>query len=165
MAIFFIPLAVGAMGHFLTIVANWIIDGRQKRFRDNFANKDLTMQDLDVMDSDGDGNVSRAEFLEFMLVAMNKVDQELIDELKTQFQRLDNDGSGALSRDDLISAARKKLQSPTRKLELAAYKESLLRQASARVLRSERTSSRGSFWGGNAGSMFQALQGLHDDED
>lgn len=146
MAIVFIPLAVGATGHVLSIVANWIIDGRQKQFRDELATRELTLKDLDIMDADRDGRVSRAEFLEFMLVAMNKVDQELLDELKEHFQRLDKDNSGSLNRADLISVAKEKLQSPSRKLELASYKETLLRQAEARSARRDRHSSLSTFW-------------------
>jgi potassium channel subfamily K, other eukaryote len=130
LAIVFIPLSVGAMGHFLSIVANWIIEGRQKWSAFRIEPYDLTLNDLEAMDDDGDGNVTRADFLEFMLVAMNKADQSLIDELKDHFNRLDQNGSGSLSREDLIAVARRKLQSPTRKLELAAYKERLLQQAS-----------------------------------
>ncbi|EEC44725.1 predicted protein, partial [Phaeodactylum tricornutum CCAP 1055/1] len=104
LAIVFIPLAVGAMGHFLSIVANWMIEGRQQRFHKHMQAKELTMQDLEVMDEDGDGKVTRAEFMEFMLVAMNAIDQSLIDELRDHFRHLDQDNSGSLSRQDLIAA-------------------------------------------------------------
>lgn len=61
-----------------------------------------------------------------MLVAMNKVDKELIDELRAHFRRLDVDGKGELSKASLVAIARKKLKSPARKLELALYKKNLL---------------------------------------
>ena len=128
-AIFFIPLVVGTMGHFLSVLANWVIESRQTGYRQLMANKELTLQDLEVMDEDGDGNVTQAEWLEFMLVAMDKVDKELIQELKGHFHRLDEDGTGTLSREDLVAAARRKLQSPRRKLELSSYKQKLIRQA------------------------------------
>jgi len=129
--ILFIPLAVGGMGHFLSFVANWIIESKQSKFREGLVTKELTMRDLEIMDTDGDGDVTRAEFLEFMLVAMGKVDKDFIDELRASFSRLDKDNNGTLSRDDLIDAARRKLQSPQRKLQLSSYKTHLLHQAEA----------------------------------
>ena len=128
MSIFFIPLACGTMGQWLGVVANWIIEGRSARFRKQMGNRELTQRDLEIMDINGDGVVSRAEFLEFMLVAMNKIDQELVDELRDHFNKLDVDGTGELSRDDLVEAARRKLKQPVRKLELAAYKRRILEQ-------------------------------------
>lgn len=163
LAIVFIPLAVGAMGHFLSIVANWMIEGRQQRFHKHMQAKELTMQDLEVMDEDGDGKVTRAEFMEFMLVAMNAIDQSLIDELRDHFRHLDQDNSGSLSRQDLIAAARKKLQSPHRKLELARYKRGVISQSDAIGQRRERAGSRGSFWD-NQGSILQIFKNIRESD-
>ena len=88
MAIVFIPLAVGAMGHFLSSVANAIMERRVSLVQQQLASQELTLYDLEIMDVDGDGHVSRAEFLEFMLVAMNKVDKEFIEELRHHFAQL-----------------------------------------------------------------------------
>jgi hypothetical protein len=140
-AIFFIPIACGTMGQWLGLVANWIIERRQAKFRKSLGNRELTQRDLDIMDENGDGFVSRAEFLEFMLVAMNKIDQELVDELRNHFDKLDADGTGELSREDMVEAARRRLKSPTHKLELAAYKRQLLEKGARGPGR------RGSVWG------------------
>ena len=129
LAIFFIPLSVGAMGHFLSSVASVIMDSRRSSFQRQMERQELSMQDLEIMDQDGDGTVTRAEYLEFMLVAMNKVDKDFIDEIRASFARLDVDRTGVLSKQDLVQAARLKLQAPTKKLELAQYKERLLLQA------------------------------------
>lgn len=99
------------MGTLLDIVANSIIARRQQKAQQYLKSKDLTLQDLAVMDGDGDGTVTRAEFLEFMLVAMNQVDQELLENLKEHFDRLDYDKSGTLDKSDLITMAQNKLQS------------------------------------------------------
>lgn len=114
-SIFFIPIAVGCMGHWLSLVASSIIDRRQSGFREQMAKKELTMDDLDVMDEDGDGEVTQLEYLEFMLVAMNKVEPATLQSLRLQFQRLDRDGSGALSKDDLVETAKTKLEPQQRK--------------------------------------------------
>jgi hypothetical protein len=145
LAIFFIPVAVGSMGHWLSVVASSIIARRQSSFQRRLQLQELSQNDLDIMDADGDGHVSRAEFLEFMLVAMNKVDKEFIDEMRCHFARLDTDNTGFLSRDNLIANAKRKLQNPHHKLQLANYKQQLLQQAAdARKPRRRR----GTFWGG-----------------
>jgi Ca2+-binding EF-hand superfamily protein len=79
------------------------------------------------MDTDGDGKVSCLEFVEFMLVAMDKCDKSDIDKLKLQFSRLDVDGTGVLEKEDLVIVAKRKLKNPKRKLKLAEYKQKLLR--------------------------------------
>ena len=99
------------MGTFLDIVANSIISYQQRGAEDYWKNKELTLQDLRVMDADGDGTVSKAEFLEFMLVATDQVDQESLDHLKEHFDRLDKDKSGTLDKADLILMAQTKLDS------------------------------------------------------
>ena len=140
-AIIFIPLAVGAMGHFLSIVANAVMDAKQARMRRKIAQKDLSLEDLDAMDANKDGDVCFAEFLEFMLIAMDKVDKQLIDELRTSFNSLDKDGNGTINKHDLIGGARKKLQDPRRKLELHRYKQHLLTKAREGFPRERRRSS------------------------
>jgi hypothetical protein len=131
LAIFFIPFAVGAMGHFLSSVAEAIMDRRLQSVRVQLASRELSAEDLEIMDTDGDGKVSRAEFLELMLVAMNIVDKEFIDELRQHFGRLDVDGTGILSKEDLVHVARGKLQRIQRKLQLASYKQELLAKATS----------------------------------
>jgi hypothetical protein len=126
--LFFIPIAVVAMGVWLGGVANFIVESRSAQYRKHMSMKELTQQDLEIMDKDGDGKVTRAEFLEFMLIAMNKIDQDLVDELRMHFDRLDADGTGELTKNDLIQVARAKLQSPPQKLRLAMYKKRLQEQ-------------------------------------
>lgn len=111
LAILYIPIAVGLMGTFLDLVATSIIAQKTKSAEDYWGNHDLSLKDLRVMDSDGDGTVSKAEFLEFMLVAMDQVDQDTLDNLKDHFDRLDKDKSGALDKGDLIEMAQTKLDS------------------------------------------------------
>ena len=120
----FIPFAVGAMGWFLQYVAESIIRSRQRstltKLRDS-----ITILDLEGMDENGDGLVSWSEFLEFMLCAMNKVDQESLWELKFQFDSLDVDNLGVLSKQDLISLARRR-EGLHNKAKILEYKQQLL---------------------------------------
>ena len=111
LAILYIPVAVGVMGSFLDIVANSII-ARQRQSAENYwQHKELSLKDLRAMDGDGDGTVSFSEFLCFMLVATDQVDQETLDNLKSQFDKLDTDKSGSLDKADLICMAQSKLDS------------------------------------------------------
>jgi len=109
LAILYIPTAVGLMGTFLDIVASSIVAYQQGSVTDYWKDKELTLKDLRVMDEDGDGIVSKLEFIEFMLVATDQVDQETLDSMKEQFDRLDKDRSGTLDKADLIKLAQAKL--------------------------------------------------------
>jgi hypothetical protein len=159
--IFYLPLACGTCSIALGSIAQSIMERRSAQFRSLYytqRHKELTPRDLMAMDVNGDGKVSWAEFLEFMLIAMKKVDAELIEELQEYFGRLDVCGTGELSREDLIALARKKLASPDRRKELAIYKKKLLEQAeSRRRLQEEQhghvASRRGSVWDSFAGAL------------
>ena len=127
LGVLFIPLATVCMGRCIQLVAKAIINRRRYKSIHKFCNnKELSVGDLEVMDRNGDGIVEWADFLEFMLLAMQKVDQTMLDELRKQFDRLDVDKSGTLDKEDLIKLAKKELQNPRRKLQLALYKKNLL---------------------------------------
>ena len=157
--IVFIPFAIGAMGYILHQVADFIVRSRTQSggmllFQTSSAaasspsmfnhmagttrgrnshrqrQRELTVMDLAAMDTDGDGNVDWSEFLEFMLVAMRKVDEDLLWQLRFQFDSLDVDDTGVLSKQNLICMARRKLHHCSHKLRLAHYKQYLLNKAS-----------------------------------
>jgi potassium channel subfamily K len=101
LAIIFIPFAVGITGQWLGYFASHIIELRCSQFRHQYGARELTQDDLDVMDGNRDGKVTQSEFMEFMLLALNKIDYELVKELEAYFNRLDVEGTGELSRDNL----------------------------------------------------------------
>lgn len=72
-----------------------------------FLCKAITLCDLRNMDTNEDGMVSMEEWLTFMLVVLQKVDQESIDELKEIFHKLDTNGNGVLEKDDIVKLNRK----------------------------------------------------------
>lgn len=123
-AVLYIPLAVGAMGHFLGTIANFIIEQRRQHFDKKLWRHEISLEDLAEMDENEDGNVTEVEFLVFMLVAMKKVDKELTDQIRSHFRHLDLTNSGTLVREDLELMARKKLRTAKSKLLLSQYKVS-----------------------------------------
>jgi Ca2+-binding EF-hand superfamily protein len=115
------------MARCIQLVAKSIINRRRYHSIHKFCtNKELSLRDLEVMDRNDDGIVAWSDFLEFMLLAMKRVDQNMLDELRKQFDRLDVDKSGTLDKQDLIELAKRELQSPRRKLQLALYKKNLM---------------------------------------
>ena len=57
------------------------------------------------MDKSGDAKVDEFEFTCFMLRAMRKADEELLEEIDRQFNALDADGSGKLDWKDIQAGA------------------------------------------------------------
>lgn len=53
------------------------------------------------MDVNGDGQVSRAEFLAMVLVQVGKVAQADVDECRRRFDEVDKDGSGTIDTTDV----------------------------------------------------------------
>ena len=54
-----------------------------------------------VMDADDNGQVSREEYVEFMLLEMGLVEKQQLEKLHAQFKRLDVTETGYLDREDL----------------------------------------------------------------
>jgi Ion channel len=126
-AVLLIPIAVAVMGHWISSVAAFIMERRQMdNLRRKLLERELQLSDLTVMDENGDGQVSQLEFLRFMLVALNKVDERTLVNLQLYFERLDVDGTGTLNKLDIIANAKAKLRQTNRKLELSAYKQRLI---------------------------------------
>lgn len=129
--IIFIPVSVGSMGFLLGQVAITMTNRRMKKAQAKLIDRNLTLFDISKMDSDGNGRVSRLEFIEFMLVNMGKVDSSLLLDLTSQFEELDTVRSGYLDKEDLIESARTTLKYDVRtKLKLAEYKNELLEMKS-----------------------------------
>jgi hypothetical protein len=124
-SVFFIPLAVGIMSAQLGRIANIFVEREISKANTKLLNREVTIEDLEAMNADGDGDVSPLEFVEHMLLVMNKVDQQLLNELHAQFRHLDADGSGGLQQDDLEILTNQKL-TEYRTRALKKYKDNLL---------------------------------------
>lgn len=107
-AVFFIPFSVAFAGDLIGRLATIFVTREQGRAEQRFLARELTMKDLLVMDTDKSGDVSFDEFLSFMLVAMQKVDQDTVDVLRTVFSSLDTNRSGTIMKQDLYLAAKRR---------------------------------------------------------
>jgi hypothetical protein len=90
-----------SFGEFLGRVAGAYIERRNDTAEDRFLTRAMTLGDLRRMDTDNDGVVSPVEFLNYMLVALQKVDQEDIDEIMDLFRNLDKTRTGTINKADL----------------------------------------------------------------
>ena len=61
----------------------------------------MTLEDLDEMDTNDDGEVDLFEFMSFMLSKMGKVDIEMMNDLKDLFESLDETLSNTIQKEDL----------------------------------------------------------------
>ncbi|GMI08946.1 hypothetical protein TrVE_jg11415 [Triparma verrucosa] len=121
LAVLFIPLSVAIVSGCIGGIVNVFIEEEIKRTNARLLSRELTVEDLDEINKDGGEGVDRLEFVEFMLKAMQKVDQSLLNQLHAQFDKIDEDGSGHLQKEDLELAAKKKL-AMRRKMKLASKK-------------------------------------------
>ena len=126
-SILFIPVSVGVISSALGRIANVFVEHEIQKSNAKLLKREVTLEDLEAMNADGDGEVSPLEFVEHMLLVMNKVDQKLLDELHAQFERLDADGSGGLQQDDLEILTRRKLEE-CRAKKLLHYKAMRMNQ-------------------------------------
>jgi len=102
LCIIYIPLSVAVMGEFLGRIAGAYIERRNDEVEEKFMNRSMTLADLRRMDTSKDGKVSPDEFLAYMLVTMQKVEQEEIDEILALFKKLDRSNTGLITKQDLM---------------------------------------------------------------
>merc|ERR1712194_410164 len=96
----------------------------------------LKIEDLEALDEAHDGGVSELEYVKFMLVAMNKCDGALFDDLRDQFHRLDMTGDGQITKNDLKIMVTKEMKKVSNKLILHQYKSWLQHRESKALFRS-----------------------------
>lgn len=101
-AIIMIPTLVAAAGEVLAGIGLALVARRQKEVYQSQVKTGLSEDYLAKMDKDGDGQVSREEYVLYMLLEMGAVDQHEIDELCNQFRRLDVTRTGYLDKTDLL---------------------------------------------------------------
>lgn len=108
LSLLFIPASVAVVGQILGQIAGSRLKREARMAEKKFLERELALSDLEEMDDDGDGQVSEADFISFMLLAMGKADKRSILEIRKLFAKLDRDESGTLDRDDLALIAEQK---------------------------------------------------------
>ena len=106
LAVFCIPIMVAMGGEILGTIASAFLQRRRAALFDNLVKKDFSIEHIKEMDSDGDGQVSKLDYINFMLVEMEFVERAVLEELESQFDRLDMTKGGTLSKKDLILMAK-----------------------------------------------------------
>ena len=105
-----IPLCVVIFCEVLGRIAGAYLDYKIAMQEKNFLDRQITLSDLDRMDTNRDGDVEWGEFLVFMLIAMQKVDSADISKLRKVFDELDANGTGKLDKSDILSGRRQNLE-------------------------------------------------------
>ena len=99
--VFYIPLSIAVTSKWLMGVAELYMNAQALKLEKEFMSRPLTTRDLTKMDTNFDGVVDFGEFLSHMLIAMKNVDKKVVDDIRMLFDKLDKDGNGCLSHNDL----------------------------------------------------------------
>ena len=100
MAIFFVPVLVVLNLRVMGSVASVVAASRVSRFTEK--GKGLDANSLKLMDADASGEVTRIEFLCFVLKQMEVVSEGELEQISASFRAFDVDDSGFLTREDLV---------------------------------------------------------------
>jgi len=120
-AIFWILIGTTALARMLSAV----IDAKSQEVAAAFAEKKakrllMKRTDIRVLDKEGTGQVSKMDFLIYKLVALGRCEQWHIDDIISQFEALDEDGSGTLEIADFKKAQER--ESEQLRQRVLAYK-------------------------------------------
>jgi membrane protein YqaA with SNARE-associated domain len=101
--VIYLPMAVAVLGDLLGRIVTIYMDRKRRQSEQQFLSRSMSLVDLNIMDVDRNGRVDKAEFLSYMLCALQKVSKEDIDEILTIFHRLDKNHDNYLSKSDLVA--------------------------------------------------------------
>lgn len=103
-AIFWILVSTVCVAQFFLYLAEMHAEHRQRALVNWVLTRKLTFVDLEAADLDDDDVVSSAEFVIYKLKEMGKINQEDVALVMDEFENLDFDQSGDISKSDLILA-------------------------------------------------------------
>lgn len=89
----------------LASLVTYVVSSMQRAYCKKLFRKCVTPERLQMMDTNASGDVSRAEFMEAMLLETRQVDPAIIAEINSAFEYLITEG-GTVSRNNLPSATR-----------------------------------------------------------
>ena len=102
-ATFLVPLSTISMAILIGRLAEFQVRQRELRKRSEELERGFNREDLMRMDENKDGRVSKKEFMCFMLISSGKTTREYLNRLEKLFKELDDDGSGYLDENDLLT--------------------------------------------------------------
>jgi len=108
LAIVFIPLSVVTLGEVIASVFSFVSSRIAAKAEKDFIRREITLSDLEYLDVNYDGKVCELDFITFMLVAMHKVDQRTIKDIRRLFFALDAGKDGFIEKEDLITLRQRK---------------------------------------------------------
>ena len=100
----YLLLSVGAFASAAAQVARAYAAFETDRQIAAFVSRGVSADLIESLDRDGDGQVTRAEFIRHMLVSSGLVDETEMVKVETLFDALDVDGSGTLDAADIVGA-------------------------------------------------------------
>eukprot|EP00928_Gymnodinium_smaydae_P020640 TRINITY_DN17981_c0_g1_i1.p1 TRINITY_DN17981_c0_g1~~TRINITY_DN17981_c0_g1_i1.p1 ORF type:complete len:366 (+),score=98.75 TRINITY_DN17981_c0_g1_i1:152-1249(+) len=100
-------LGVVCTASFLGSFVAWMFETEKRRkFTQVDALRGISQSTFQKIDRDGNGALSRGEFLAFTLVRYGMVDEDLVDEIHAQFDTLDVDGKNRVTLDRILARQR-----------------------------------------------------------
>lgn len=104
-AAFYLPVCIFVMAKFIARLTVVYLRHKARSGEYEYYHRQISENDIELMDIEGDSNVGYDEFMVFMLVAMGKVTPEDIQSLEELYQRIDADNDGAIKLEDLFAIA------------------------------------------------------------
>mmetsp|Transcript_14813 Transcript_14813/g.21876 ORF Transcript_14813/g.21876 Transcript_14813/m.21876 type:complete len:325 (-) Transcript_14813:153-1127(-) len=105
--VFAMPFGVFATGRIIGYYAEAYATALAMRKEANLFEDGFQESMLKQMDGDGDDQVTRLEYLQFMLISMKKADRDFLNLIDQQFDRLDANGDGNLEKNDIEARVRR----------------------------------------------------------
>ena len=97
----YLLVTVTATGNVLGNIAGQIIEKKQREAMEMILHKRITIKDFEKFDLDGDGRIEKSEFVIQKLILMGLLNPEDISRVETEFNTMDEDGSGEITLEDL----------------------------------------------------------------
>ena len=120
-AIAFIPFAVAAMAHILDECKSFVMNRRREKHYKKLGSFELTQDDFDALDANGDEEVTESEYIRYMLKI---IEPDVYKDLYKSFQQLDVTNDGVFTKEDLKQISQRELSKlQLRKLNRQASKE------------------------------------------
>ena len=101
--IFYVLFACATVAQVLGAIAGSYIEARQEEARMKVLRKQITMEDFQKFDIDGDGQIEKTEFVVRKLMLMGLINLDDVELCEKEFDVMDIDGSGEITMEDLQS--------------------------------------------------------------